>query len=99
MVSKENTKEFYFKELLNYLTIKEDKVKYPGYIFYFKDDQCYFQYNKKTGNFHCNFNKVWLIFEKKYHMKHGDIQIFIKNMVEEHFKLKGLTPQHRLLLG
>lgn len=83
-------KEYYFKELLNYLTIKEDKIKYPDYIFYFKDDRCYFEYNTKNNYFYVNYDKVWKVFETKYHMNYNDTQSFIKKLVEDHFKLRGI---------
>ena len=89
--------EMWFKSIVNNLTHKAvDKEKYPNYIFFFKDNYCFFEYNQKNGTFWCNYDKVWLIFLTKYRMDYQQIQVSIKGQVEEHFKLRGLTTHYKI---
>ena len=86
------SKEQIFLDLWNGCTIKFDFEKYPEKIFLMKNDKVIFEQDHKNGRLWCNYNRVWLIFEKEFGMKYDDIQSFIKNMVEKHFKLWVLTP-------
>lgn len=89
------TKEERFKELIEGIDINRPVVdfeKYPTSLFWFKGDKCYFEYDWKTQVFKVNWSLIWSIFEKEYGMKYIDIQAFIKVIVEEHFKLNGITP-------
>lgn len=89
------TKEDRFKELIEGIEINKPVVdfeKFPTSIFWFKGDKLYFEYNWKSNFFWVNWSLVWRVFEKEYNMKYSDIQAFMKIMVEEHFKLKGVIP-------
>ena len=84
--------EMWFKSILNNLTYKAvDKEKYPNSVFFFKYNECFFEYNQENGHFWCDYNRVWLIFEAKYNMNYQQIKVFTKSKMEEHFKLRGLT--------
>lgn len=39
----------------------------------------------------CSYMNVWSVFEKEFSMNYDQIQALIKDVVEEHFKCKGLT--------
>ena len=84
----------WFKSILNNLTHKTvDKEKYPNFIFFFKNNECYFEYNQKNGLFLCDYHKVWSIFESKYSINDQQkIRIFVKNQLEELLKLMNLKP-------
>jgi len=79
-------------ELLNGCEIKIDKEKYPDSVFFFKNEGYYFEIEKKY--LWCVYECVWKIFEIEFSMNYGQIQALIKDVVEEHFKCKGLTPVH-----
>ena len=84
--------EVWFKSILNNLTHKTiDKEKYSDSIFFFNNNKCYFEYNQKYRYFWCDYDKVWSVFGTKYNMNYQQIQVFIKCLMEEHFKLRGLT--------
>lgn len=86
-------KEHRFKEILQGLEIKINLRKYPDSIFFFKEDDFYFEYDFKNKNFWVSYDKVWRVFENEYSMKFSEIQSFIKTQVEQGFKLEGITPQ------
>jgi hypothetical protein len=95
-----NIKELYltypveslFFELTKDLIIKVDEKEYPNKFFYFKDDNCIFEYNKENSSlyssyinfnkfFYENFNIDWIILSK-----------IIKDMMEKYFNLSEITP-------
>ena len=85
-----------FWQLCEGLTIKVYKKKYPNYIFFFKGGYVWFEYNTETGTLWCKHSTVWFVFENEYGLAYTEIQSLIKNQVEEHFKMKGLTPHPRI---
>ena len=86
-----NDPKVWFKSLLNSL---DQKVydRYPNSIFYVKDNEVYMEYDKENGYLWISYDKIWSVFQLKYHMEDLQIQRFIKDMMEEHYKLRGLTP-------
>ena len=91
--SKEDEYEKLFLELshLNELEIKFDHIKYEDYIFYFYNENELFYQDKKNDYIYINYNEIWLIFERKFDLIYGDIQVITKKIVEKHFKLKDIT--------
>ena len=86
------TPERRFKELCQNLTIKIDEYNYPDRIFWFRDSNCIFDYNKENGYFWVNYVLVWSVFESEFGLNYDQIKGLIKGSVEEHFKLKDVTP-------
>jgi hypothetical protein len=74
------------------LVMKTDQERYPDLIFWFKQDRCYFQYDIETGFLWCEHDLVWGVFERELNWGYPQIESFIKNKVEEHFKNKDVTP-------
>jgi len=68
--------------------------KYPDSIFYKKNNEILFKYDSKTGYFYCDYDDIWLIFQSKYHINYKQISELIKDKVEEHLKLKNVTPMY-----
>ena len=89
---KSQSAKSFFSNYIQGLEVKIDKDDYPDTVFYFKNGDCLFEYDEKKGYFHCQYNGFWSVFEREYHMNHQQIQAFIKNGVEEHFKIKVTTP-------
>jgi GH35 family endo-1,4-beta-xylanase len=86
------TPERRFKQLCQNLTIKLDEVRYPNKIFWFRDGRWIFDYDKENGFFWVNNSLVWSVFESEFEFNYEQIKELIKGRVEEHFKLKNVTP-------
>jgi hypothetical protein len=82
--------ENWFKEQLTNLKISKS-TKYSEYLIYKKDGDVLYNYNEKNGWFYIDFNKIWSVFESKYHLNYYEISLLSKGMVEEHFNLIGIT--------
>jgi hypothetical protein len=80
-----------WNEICRGLVMKTDQEKYPDLIFWFKQDRCYFEYEIETGKLWCDHNLVWRVFARELGWGYLQIESFIKNKVEEHFKNKGVT--------
>ena len=66
--------------------------KHPDSVFYKKDDEILFEYEKKNGIFLCHYYKIWLVLESDYGLKNQEIRELIKNKVWETLNLKEATP-------
>jgi preprotein translocase subunit SecA len=64
--------------------------EYPDYIFYMKNKEVVFEYNKKNGLVYISYQKVWSFLENIFGMEYKQIQEVTKLWVEEHYKL-GVT--------
>lgn len=62
--------------------------EHPGYIFFIKDGQVIFDYNKKNGEVTISYNKIWSFLENFFGWGHFQIQRFTKEWVVEHYKLR-----------
>jgi len=82
-----------FMDIFNKLVIKYDKKQYPDSIFFFNDDICYMELYTKTNDLYCHYKHIWSVFEREYSMEYDDIQAIIKSQVEQHFKMKPITPK------
>ncbi len=74
---------------------------YSNTIIYSKYDKnnkilCY--QDLKTGVFWVDYDNIWLVLETKYSMNYFDIEGFIINQMEKHFKLICLTAHRGSLL-
>jgi chromosome segregation ATPase len=94
---KKEEMEQWFKSLLNGLEIEINDDN-PNSVFYKKNSKVFFRLyhdliNKEKTYFFCDYYLVWSIFEVKYNPNYGEIQAFIKSMVEKYLKLDGVTPE------
>ena len=83
----EVSKEQRFLDLLTGCEIRIDKKKYPDSVFFRKGGKIFFEIEKTK--FWCSYYLVWAVFEKEYSMDFAEIQVFIKDMMEEHLKMGG----------
>ena len=74
------------------LHIKLDLKRYPNRIFFFKEDRCWMEYDWKNGYFGCRYEGFWEVLTMENNLNYREVQAFIKDWVEQHFKLKGVTP-------
>ena len=65
--------------------------KYSDYIFYMKNGNVIFDYNKKNDVVYINYDEVWSFFETFFGMEYQQIRDITKAWVEEHYKLRVTT--------
>ena len=65
----------------------------PNYILWYKNNQWYFEQGEETSILWCQYDRVWSVFKTNYPPKYADIQLIIRNLMERHYKLRGLTPK------
>ena len=67
------------------------REKYPDYIFFKKDGEFIFYYNKKNGYVGISYDKIWSFLESFFGLEYKEIQVLTKEWVEEHYKLEVTT--------
>ncbi len=82
----------WFEYLLFKMEKKEDKEKFPNETFFLIDDMWYMHIDLKTNNLSCSSGRVWIIFERFFDLQYFEIRSFIKNQMEMHLNIIGLTP-------
>lgn len=82
--------EAIFLEIIDGLTIRVDKDKYPDSIFLFKGDEWVFEIEKSTV--WCRQDKAWNRISESIQGDYSATQAFLKIPLEQHFKMKDVTP-------
>jgi hypothetical protein len=82
--------EVWFKEQLTDLDINRS-TKYSNILIYKKDGEVLYNYNEEIGYFWIDYDKIWSVFQSKYHLNYYEIKLITKDMVEEHLNLIGIT--------
>jgi hypothetical protein len=79
------------------LTIKTDKEKYPNSVFYFKGETCLLELQKSGDTLYlwCSYSKIWNPICQKFDWDYSQTQRFLKVTIEDHFKLRDVTPTKR----
>ena len=65
--------------------------EYPNHIFFMKDGEVIFDYNKKNGWVYISNEKIWSLLESFFGLEYEEIQDLLKQWVEEHYKLRVRT--------
>ena len=65
--------------------------KHPDYIYFMKDGEVVFDYNKKNGYVGVSYDKIWSFLENFFGLEYEEIQDLTKEWVEEHYKLRVTT--------
>ena len=91
------SKEDYFIELLKVLKPKTLN-EYPDSIFYIYKDKFYIEYNKRIKYAWLNYNRIWSIFESKYHCSCREIKEITGHLLEEHLKLRRPTTGSEVIM-
>ena len=91
---KSNPVLFLLEILGNELTLKIDHEKYPNSIFYFKGETCLLELQKCSNVTYlwCNYYQIWNPISEKFGLGYSETRALIKETVEEHFKMSGITP-------
>ena len=71
----------------------KNSSKYPDSVFYANsDNEIFMEYNKKNENVYISYNKIWSKLELYFPLKYDDIQLIMKDWLEEHYNLRVLKP-------
>jgi hypothetical protein len=65
--------------------------EHPNYIFFIKNGEVVFDYNKKNGVVIVSFNHIWSFLSSFFGLDNEDIKDLTKDWVEEHYKLRVMT--------
>ena len=68
-----------------------EKEEYLDYIFFMKDGEVIFDYNKKNGIVLISNDKIWSFLQNFFGLEFEEIQDLTKKWVEEHYKLRVKT--------
>ena len=101
MLNIDNLRYNWEKPFLDLMEGMERKVHpdEPHKTLWYKGDNWYFEQDEKTGRLWCQYYRVWSVFETHYSPNCTKIQVIIRDLMERHYKLKGLTPKSYLLIG
>ena len=87
-------------DCLNIIKFIEDNIlnlekfldpDYPSFIFYMKDGKCYLEYDTKNQYLYIRYEGIWDVFYKQFKLGDTEIQQIMKDIVEDHYKLKVKT--------
>ena len=71
--------------------------KHPKSIFWIKDGKVIAEINKRSDNFWVDY-QIWNTISSMFSMEYNEIQRVMKDWLEEHYKLGGLTPVDAITL-
>lgn len=95
ILQKENTtnEESIFPPISE-LTAKEDLEKYPNSLFWFHGDTFILELEKTDDKLitWVNYSKIWNSISEKNNWNYHQTQDFLKVKIEDHFKLRDVTP-------
>ena len=85
--------KLYLTKFFGDLTQKTSS-KYPNSVFYVNsDNQIFMEYDKKNERVLFNYEEIWSKLESYFKLNYGDIQLIMKDWLEEHYNLRGVTPE------
>jgi hypothetical protein len=89
--------EVLYKTIIKFLNKNYGNLKpyetdqHPDYIFFMKDKQVIFDYNKENGRTYISSVYIWSFLERIFSMEYEQIQEVTKLWVEEHYNLRVTT--------
>ncbi len=79
----------FLNDLLSKLAIKDIQDKYPQYIVYFFDDECYLHYNNDNGILLYSSNFIYLPFKERFELNNINHDDFIKIFLWRNYNFMG----------
>ena len=70
--------------------------EHPNFIYFMKDGEVIFEYNKKNGYVYISYDKIWSFLDSFFGLEYEEIQDITKQWVEEHYNLSVTTTSKRL---
>ena len=71
--------------------VRYETDRWPEYIFFMKDGEFIFDYNKEDEYIYISYNKIWSFLKSFFGLEYKEIQDLTKEWVEEHYKLDVTT--------
>jgi hypothetical protein len=68
-----------------------EPYEYRNYIYYMKNNQIIFDYNKKIGLVFIDYDNIWSFFESIFGRNYVQIHNLLKEWLYEHYNLKIVT--------
>ena len=88
--------KLYLTKSFGDLTPKRHK-DYPNSVFYVNsDNEIFMEYDKKNENVWVGYDQIWSKLESLFYLNYSDIQLIMKDWLEEHYNLRGLKPRNVL---
>jgi hypothetical protein len=67
--------------------------KYPGSVFYVNsDNEILMQYNDENKVIWIGYDQIWSKLESLFYLEFDNIQLIMKDWLEEHYGLRGAIP-------
>jgi hypothetical protein len=88
--NEEKDYEIWFKTMLNDLNVSRSTI-ISYYLIYKKNGIALYNYDEKNNNFWIDHDKIWSVFESKFHLNYDEIKLLTKGMMEEYLNLKDIT--------
>jgi hypothetical protein len=87
-----NVVKLYLRKSFGNLTPKTDP-KSPNSIFYVNsDNKIFMEYDEKKEYVWIDNDLIWSKLESLFYIDYEDIQLIMKDWLEEHYNLSGITP-------
>ena len=68
--------------------------KYPDSVFYVNsDNEILMQYDDENKVIWIGYDQIWSKLESLFYLEFGNIQLIMKDWLEEHYNLRGAIPQ------
>jgi hypothetical protein len=91
-----NVVKLYLRKSFGNLTPKTDP-KSPNSIFYVNsDNKIFMEYDEKKEYVWIDNYLIWSKLESLFYIDYEDIQLIMKDWLEEHYNLSGITPHSRI---
>jgi len=75
----------------NYGDLVPYENKELKFIFFKKNDEVIFEYNKETGSAYISYDNIWSFLESIFGLKYKEIQLLIKEWLRGHYNLDVTT--------
>lgn len=79
-----------FGDFIKGLTRRFDFELWPDWIFFFRAEECLFQYGLNCNYLWCHRKKIWSVLGCEGQYSYDEVRSFIKKHVGQHFKSMGV---------
>jgi hypothetical protein len=82
-----------FLNLFNDLDVVQNEKKQDLTLFRYKPYHNLMIYDKKTGVVYVSYKDIWSVLKSNFGINYSEIQVVIKEWLDEVYNLRGVTPQ------